>query len=45
MTTPATQPRSNTLAIVAFVAAYPLPVVGIVLGIIARLYLMPEFVE
>jgi uncharacterized membrane protein len=36
MTTPATQSRFNTLAILAIVAAYPLPVVGIVLGIIAR---------
>lgn len=36
MSTPSTQPRFNTLAIVAFIAAYPLPVLGIVLGIVAR---------
>ena len=34
--TPTPVPRTNTLALVGFIASFMLPVVGIVLGVLAR---------
>lgn len=36
MTAPAALPRTNTLALVGFIAAFVVPVAGLVLGILAR---------
>ena len=36
MTAPAAPPRTNTLALVGFIAAFVVPIAGLVLGILAR---------
>jgi ABC-type branched-subunit amino acid transport system permease subunit len=36
MTEAAAPPRTNTLALVAFIAAFMIPVAGLVIGIVAR---------
>ena len=36
MTPPVAPPRTNTLALVGFIAAFVIPIVGLVLGILAR---------
>ena len=36
MTAPVAPPRTNTLALVGFIAAFVVPIAGLVLGILAR---------